>query len=60
MTLRGLTGHSGNVVQGVGRPLNSGIGYNGKAPKAPYIINYSRNSANIHKGQSVLRKLFGR
>lgn len=60
MTIRGLKGYSGNVVQGVGRPMNSSIGYNGKAPKAPYIINYNRNSVSIHKGQSVLRKLLGR
>jgi hypothetical protein len=58
MTVRGLS--SNGITKAVGRPKQSSIGYNPNAPKAPYIINYSRNSVNIHKGQSVLRKLFGR
>lgn len=57
-----VKGHGSNAgITGMqGRPKQGSIGYNGNNPRQPYIINYSRNSVNVHKGQSVLRKLFGR
>lgn len=59
MSVKGLGSKTG-ITQTAGRPKGSSIGYNPYNPKAPYIINYSRNSVNVHKGQSILRRMFGR
>lgn len=55
MSIKGLSSNAG-ITKTTGRPKTPSIGYG----RGAYIINYSRNSVNIHKGQSVLRKLFGR
>jgi hypothetical protein len=55
MSIKGLSSNAG-ITKTTGRPKMASIGYG----RGVYIINYNRNSVNIHKGQSVLRKLFGR
>jgi hypothetical protein len=59
MTVRGLSSNAG-ITKAVGRPKSASIGYHGNNPKGDYIINYNRNSQNIHKGQKVINKLLGR
>jgi hypothetical protein len=59
MTVRGLSSNAG-VTKAVGRPKAPSIGYHGNNPHGAYIINYHRESTNIHKGQSVINKLLGR
>jgi hypothetical protein len=59
MTVKGLGSNAG-ITKAVGRPKSSSIGYHGNNPKGDYIINYNRNSVNIHKGQKIINKLLGR
>ncbi|MDP4170141.1 MAG: hypothetical protein Q8906_05980 [Bacillota bacterium] len=58
MTVKGLSSNAG-ITKAVGRPKSPSIGYHANNPKGAYIINYHRDSVNIHKGQSLLRKVFG-
>jgi len=59
MTVRGLSSNAG-ITKAVGRPTSPSIGYHGNNPKGAYIINYRRDSVNIHKGQKLINKLLGR
>lgn len=62
MTLSSVSNHHSVITKQIGKQ-GATLGYNGANPRGAYIINYHRDSLNIHRGQSEIRKalrIFGR
>jgi hypothetical protein len=58
--VKGQGSNSAGITHMAGTPKGSDIGYHGNNPKAPYIIDYSRNSHQKNHGKSIINRLLGR